>query len=114
MKICLGICGSIAAYRSVDFVKEIRALGFDVRCVLTQAGAEFVSTRVLETFSGHKVLNANVFDSSHFSTDHIEEARWADVFVIYGASANFLARAACGMADDFLTLQLRPRVLCHW
>ncbi|MBS1982771.1 MAG: bifunctional phosphopantothenoylcysteine decarboxylase/phosphopantothenate--cysteine ligase CoaBC [Bdellovibrionales bacterium] len=106
MRICLGICGSIAAYRSADFVKELVARGHEVRCVLTRSAREFVTPRTLETFSGQPVLSENVFDASHFSTDHIATARWAEAFVIYGATANFLARAAMGLADDFLSLQL--------
>jgi phosphopantothenoylcysteine decarboxylase/phosphopantothenate--cysteine ligase len=61
---------------------------------------------VLETFTGSPVLATSPFDSSHFGTDHIALARWADVFVIYGATANFMARYALGLADDFLNLQL--------
>jgi phosphopantothenoylcysteine decarboxylase/phosphopantothenate--cysteine ligase len=106
LKICVGITGSIAAYRSPDFVKDLVARGHEVRAVLTSGGKEFVSNRVLETFTGSPVLATNPFDTSHFGTDHIALARWADVFVIYGATADFMARYATGLADDFLNLQL--------
>lgn len=106
LKICVGITGSIAAYRSPDLVKDLVARGHEVRAVLTNGGKEFVSPRVLETFTGSPVLATNPFDSSHFGTDHIALARWADVFVIYGATADFMARYATGLADDFLNLQL--------
>lgn len=106
LKICVGITGSIAAYRSPDLIKDLVARGHEVRAVLTNGGKEFVSPRVLETFTGSPVLATNPFDSSHFGTDHIALARWADVFVIYGATADFMARYAMGLADDFLNLQL--------
>ncbi len=106
LKICVGITGSIAAYRSPDFIKELVARGHEVRAVLTQGGQEFVSSRVLETFSGNPVLATNPFADTHFGTDHIALARWADVFVIFGATADFMARYALGLADDFLCLQL--------
>lgn len=106
MKICLGISGSIAAYRSADVVKRLVTEGHEVRCVLTEGGRQFVTEKVLETFSGNRVLSANVFDASHFATDHISVARWADLFLVYGATANFLGRMAAGLGDDFLTLQL--------
>lgn len=106
MKICVGISGSIAAYRSVDFVKKLTEAGHQVRCVLTAGGREFVSARALETFSAFPVQGADVFDASHFSTDHISTARWAEAFVVYGASANFLGRFSSAIADDFLNLQL--------
>jgi phosphopantothenoylcysteine decarboxylase/phosphopantothenate--cysteine ligase len=106
LKICVGITGSIAAYRSPDLVKDLVARGHEVRAVLTSGGKEFVSARVLETFTGSPVLATDPFDSSHFATHHIDLARWADVFVIYGATANFMARYATGLSDDFLNLQL--------
>lgn len=106
MKICLGIAGSIAAYRSADVVKRLVAEGHEVRCVLTEGGKQFVTEKVLETFSNNRVLSSDVFDSSHFATDHISVARWADTFLVYGATANFLGRFAAGLGDDFLTLQL--------
>lgn len=106
MKIGVGITGSIAAYRSPDFIKELIAQGHEARALLTASGSEFVSRRVLETVSLQPVLSEDPFAKDHASTDHISSARWADLFVIYAASANFIARYAAGMADDFLTLQL--------
>jgi phosphopantothenoylcysteine decarboxylase/phosphopantothenate--cysteine ligase len=106
MRITLGISGSISSYRSAELVKKLKAEGHEVRCVLTRGGSQFVTEKVLETFSGNRVLSPDIFDTSHFSTDHIELARWADLFLIYGASANFLGRLASGIADDFLNLQL--------
>ncbi len=106
MKICVGISGSIAAYRSVDFVKKLVEAGHEIRCVLTRGGKEFVSSRALETISGSPVLAEDAFDTTHFSTDHISTARWAEAFIVYGASANFIGRLESGMGDDFLTLQL--------
>jgi phosphopantothenoylcysteine decarboxylase/phosphopantothenate--cysteine ligase len=105
-KILVGICGSIAAYRSPDFIKEMIGRGHDVRAVLTRGGKEFVSERALETFSGSPVLSSDPFHPSHVGTDHIAAARWADLFVIYGATADFMAKYTAGLADDFLLLQL--------
>lgn len=106
MKLVVGICGSIASYRSPDLVKELVAAGHSVKTVLTRAATQFVSPTVLETFSGERVLDFNVFSPEHLGTDHIATARWADAFIIYGATADFLAKLACGIADDFLLLQL--------
>jgi phosphopantothenoylcysteine decarboxylase/phosphopantothenate--cysteine ligase len=106
MKVALGICGSIAAYRSVELVKELKAMGHEVSCILTASAREFVSPLVLETFSETKVLSHDIFDGTHFGTDHISSARWADHFIVYGATANSLAKLANGFGDDFLSLQL--------
>lgn len=105
-KIVVGICGSIAAYRSPDLVKALKKQGHEVQCILTRSAADFVTTKTLETFSGLPVLSYNSFDASHFGTDHIATARWADTFIVYGATAHTLARLAHGLADDFLSLQL--------
>jgi phosphopantothenoylcysteine decarboxylase/phosphopantothenate--cysteine ligase len=106
MRILLGVTGSIAAYRSPDFVKELRERGHEVRVVLTASAEKLVSARVLETVSGNPVASNDAFAADHSGTDHIETARWADVFVIYAATADFIARYAQGQAGDFLTLQL--------
>ena len=106
MKICVGICGSIASYRSMDFVKELVKKGHEVQVVLTRSAEHFVSRKCLETFSGNPVVSYDMFASDHFSTDHIELARWADKFVIYGLSANSMCKLAYGLADDALSLQL--------
>lgn len=87
-------------------MKRLVADGHEVRCVLTEGGKQFVTEKVLETFSGNRVLSSNIFDATHFATDHISVARWADAFLIYGATANLLGRLAAGLGDDFLTLQL--------
>lgn len=106
MNICLGISGSIASYRSPDFLKKLVGLGHSVRCVLTESATHFVTEKTLETFSANKVYFADAFGAEHMGTDHIALARWADLFVVYGATANFLSRAAAGAGDDFLSLQL--------
>ena len=105
-RIAVGIPGSVAAYRSVDFVRALIADGAEVRAVPTKAGLEFVGAKALETFTGHRVLSPNMFNSDHLGTDHIELARWADAFVIYGATADFLAKLTHGQGDEFLLLQL--------
>lgn len=106
MRICLGVCGSIAAYRSPDLVKELKKQGHEVQVILTRAATAFVTTKTLESFSGKPVLSHDSFDETHFATDHIASARWADAFVVYGATANSLARMSVGLGDDFLSLQL--------
>lgn len=105
-KIALGICGSIAAYRSPDLLKKLVALGHEVQPLVTQSALEFVTPKVLETFAGRKILLPNVFAEDHLGTDHISAARWAENFIVYGATANFIAKMAQGFGDDFLSLQL--------
>jgi phosphopantothenoylcysteine decarboxylase/phosphopantothenate--cysteine ligase len=115
-KVLVGICGSIAAYRSPDFIRELKAQGHELRVVLTDSASQFVTSKTIETFLGSKVLSNDLWNSDHLGTDHIEGARWADVIVVYGATANFIAKVRQGFCDDFLTLQISatqaPVVLC--
>jgi phosphopantothenoylcysteine decarboxylase/phosphopantothenate--cysteine ligase len=80
--------------------------GYEVLPVLSAGGSQFVSSRVLETFCGRTALSPDPFDPARSGTDHIAVARWADLFVVYGATADFIARYAHGLADDTLCLQL--------
>ena len=106
MKVLVAVCGSIAAYRSVDFVRDLKSRGHEVKVLLTRGAGEFVSARVFETFLGEAPLSNNIFDPLHAGTDHIRIARWADRVVVYGATAHFLAAYRAGLADDFLQTQL--------
>jgi phosphopantothenoylcysteine decarboxylase / phosphopantothenate---cysteine ligase len=106
MRVLVAVCGSIAAYRSVDFVRDLRDRGHEVKVVLTRAAREFVSAKVFETFLGEAPLSNDIFDATHSGTDHIAIARWAETLVVYGATAHFLAAYRMGLADDFLQTQL--------
>ncbi|HVJ65594.1 MAG TPA: flavoprotein [Bdellovibrionota bacterium] len=105
MKILVGLSGSIATYRSPDFVKALVARGHQVRVALTASASNFVGVKSLETFAGSKPYTHDHFDPEHLGTDHIDVARWADAMVMYGATANSLGKWANGLADDFLSTQ---------
>jgi len=100
--ILIGITGSISAYKLADVVSELVKQGHQVQCILTENAREFVSPLVLETLSGRPARSA-LFGADISGTEHIELARWADLFVVAPASANVLARLALGLADDLLT-----------
>lgn len=100
--ILIGITGSIAAYRMADVVSQLTKQGHRVRCILTESATQFVTPLVLETLSGNPVRSA-IFGADISGTEHIDLARWADLFVVAPASANTLAKLALGLADDLLT-----------
>ena len=101
-RILLGITGGIAAYKGAELVRGLRRAGAEVRVVLTQAGAEFVSPMTLQALSGNSVRQA-LFDPEHEAAmGHIELARWAELVLVAPASADFIARLRAGMADDLL------------
>lgn len=96
MRIALGICGSIAAYRSPDLVKALKSEGHDVHVMLTPSAKQFVSARVLEVVSENAVFSGAVGTL----------AAQAELFVVYAASADFLARYRGGAAEDPLVEEL--------
>jgi phosphopantothenoylcysteine decarboxylase/phosphopantothenate--cysteine ligase len=102
-KIILGICGGIAAYKTPYIVRGLKALGAQVRVIMTQAAHEFVTATTLQAVSGHPVHD-NLFDpAQEAAMGHIALARWADAILVAPATAQTLARLAHGLADDLLS-----------
>ncbi|HEV8675067.1 MAG TPA: bifunctional phosphopantothenoylcysteine decarboxylase/phosphopantothenate--cysteine ligase CoaBC [Methylomirabilota bacterium] len=109
-ELILGVTGSIAAYKAAYLVRELRRLGAEVTVVMTQHAGEFVTPLTFRTLSGRPVLT-DLFDPQQpAAVEHIALAERADLLVVAPATANALARAALGLADDFLgTLLLAAR-----
>ena len=101
--ILLGVTGGIAAYKAPDLVRKLTALGANVRVVVTDSAAEFVSTLSLQAVSGHPVHQHLLDPAAEAAMGHIELAKWADILLIAPATANTIAKLAHGMADDLLT-----------
>ncbi|HKJ71751.1 MAG TPA: bifunctional phosphopantothenoylcysteine decarboxylase/phosphopantothenate--cysteine ligase CoaBC [Gammaproteobacteria bacterium] len=101
-RILLGVTGSVAAYKTPELVRRLRAAGAEVRVVLTAGGAQFVAPLALQSVSGHSVRSALLDPAEESAMDHIALARWADRLLIAPASADCLARLATGRADDLL------------
>ncbi len=114
LKVTVGVCGGIAAYKAVELVRLLQDAGFDPHVVMTEAAEEFVRPLTFEAISGHKVItglwgdDAGVGsglsgDGSVSSIEHIQEAQTTRVVVVAPATANTLAKFAQGLADDFLS-----------
>lgn len=108
--IVLGVTSSIAAYKSLDLVKELRKEGLDVFVIMTAKAAKMVSPDAFKKASGHKIaieLFEKGFNYKKIlqarKVNHIELADKADILVIAPATANVIAKLAYGFADDFLT-----------
>ena len=102
-RVLLGVCGSIAAYKSPDIVRRLQDLGAEVRVIVTDGGKEFVSERSLQTISKNKVYS-NLWDKeAELAMGHIELAKWSDIVIIAPASANTIAKLCHGRADDLLS-----------
>ena len=102
-QVLLGITGGIAAYRSAELTRRLRAQGAVVRVVMTPAATEFITPLTLQALSGNPVHTQLLDHAAEAAMGHIELARWADVIVVAPATANFIARLSNGLADDLLT-----------
>ena len=99
----LGITGSIAAYKACDIISRLRKQDVQVRVILTKAGSQFITPLALETISHAPVITDMFNREAPWEVEHISLAKQADAFLIAPASANFLGKAANGIADDMLT-----------
>ncbi|WP_193163187.1 bifunctional phosphopantothenoylcysteine decarboxylase/phosphopantothenate--cysteine ligase CoaBC [Microbulbifer hainanensis] len=102
-RILLGISGGIAAYKSADLVRRLKERDADVRVVMTAGAREFVQPLTYQALSGNPVHTDLLDPAAEAAMGHIELAKWAELILIAPASAQVLAKLACGMADDLLT-----------
>jgi phosphopantothenoylcysteine decarboxylase / phosphopantothenate---cysteine ligase len=105
-ELILGVTGSIAAYKAVYLLRELTRAGARVSVCLSEHAREFVGPLTFRTLSGRPVLT-DLFDpQSDAAVEHVALAERAAAVVIAPATANLLAKAAAGIADDFLTTLL--------
>ena len=104
--IVLGVTGSIAAYKIASLASMLVKQKADVTVIMTQNATNFINPITFETLTGNKCL-VDTFDRNfQYSVEHVSLAKQADVFLIAPASANVIAKAAHGLADDMLTTTL--------
>ena len=102
-QIVLGITGGIAAYKSAELVRLFVRAGVGVTVVMTAAAQEFVTVTTMQALSGNKVF-VDLWDRDiPNNMAHIELSRQAGLIVVAPATANFIAKLACGLADDLLS-----------
>lgn len=104
--IVLGVTGSIAAYKIASLASMLKKKQADVTVIMTQNATNFINPITFETLTGNKCL-VDTFDRNfQYSVEHVALAKQADVFLVAPASANVIAKAAHGLADDMLTTTL--------
>ena len=101
-RILLAITGSIAAYKTAILVRLLIKAGSEVRVVMTDSAKEFITPLTLSVLSGHPVISSSHNPETGEWNNHVEAGLWADAFVIAPASANTMAKMACGIADNHL------------
>jgi len=115
-KIVLGVTGGIAVYKAVDLVSRLRKQGAEVRVIMTEHAQKFVTPLTFKEISGNKVATSMWESNQEFNVEHIALANWADAFLVAPATANILAKMACGIADDLLSTTLlaaqAPIIVC--
>ncbi|WP_228446971.1 bifunctional phosphopantothenoylcysteine decarboxylase/phosphopantothenate--cysteine ligase CoaBC [Streptomyces paludis] len=100
-KVVLGVAGGIAAYKACELLRRLTETGHDVRVVPTDAALHFVGAATWSALSGHPV-STEVWEDVH-EVPHVRIGQAADLVVVAPATADLLARAAHGLADDLLT-----------
>ncbi|MFD9287927.1 bifunctional phosphopantothenoylcysteine decarboxylase/phosphopantothenate--cysteine ligase CoaBC [Streptomyces sp. NPDC060030] len=100
-KVVLGVSGGIAAYKACELLRRLTESGHDVRVVPTEASLNFVGAATWSALSGNPV-STEVWESVH-EVPHVRIGQAADLVVVAPATADMLAKAAHGLADDLLT-----------
>ena len=103
-RIIVGVAGGIAAYKACSVVRQLSEAGHRVRVVPTESALRFVGAATFEALSGHPV-RTGVFEDVP-EVPHVRLGQEADLVVVAPATADLLARAAAGRADDLLTATL--------
>ena len=98
--VVLCVTGGIAAYKAADLTSKLHQNGATVHVLMTESATQFIAPMTFETLSGNRAV-VDTFDRSFpWEVEHISLAKAADVFVIAPATANVIAKAAHGIADD--------------
>ncbi|RGS71453.1 bifunctional phosphopantothenoylcysteine decarboxylase/phosphopantothenate--cysteine ligase CoaBC [Mitsuokella sp. AF21-1AC] len=105
-KIVLGVTGGIAAYKAVELTSRLRKAGAEVHVIMTRAAQDFVTELTFREISGQAVVTSMWDKVPTHNVEHIALANLADLLIVAPATANFLAKAAAGLADDMLTTTL--------
>ena len=108
VKVTVGVCGGIAAYKAVDLVRLLQDAGLDPHVVMTASAQQFVTPLTFSAISGHPVITGMFGHSAEApkqdpTIEHIAEAQSTTALVIAPATASTLAKLAQGIADDFLS-----------
>ncbi len=101
--IILGVTGSIAAFKAVAMVSNLKNQGYDITVIMTKSSQNFVNPLTFRTLSQNKVITDLFVDESVYEPQHVSIAQKADLVVIAPATANIIGKIASGIADDALS-----------
>ncbi|HLS54964.1 MAG TPA: bifunctional phosphopantothenoylcysteine decarboxylase/phosphopantothenate--cysteine ligase CoaBC [Zeimonas sp.] len=102
-RILLGVTGGVAAYKAAALARELQRAGAHVQVVMTDAATRFVTPATFQALTGEPVFTDQWDARIGNNMAHIELSRAADAILVAPATADFLAKAAHGLADDLLS-----------
>ena len=102
--VILGVTGSIAAYKAPSILRGLQDRGHTVQVVMTPAAQQLVGPSTFRSLSGRPVVTDIFVEDGQADLEHIALADWADVLAVAPATANFIGKAANGIADEALSL----------
>ncbi|QMU99554.1 bifunctional phosphopantothenoylcysteine decarboxylase/phosphopantothenate--cysteine ligase CoaBC [Borrelia sp. A-FGy1] len=100
--ILIGVCGGIAAYKSVYIISSLIKMKHNVKVIMTRNATKFITPLTLETVSKNRVVYS-LWNTRHEKISHINLAKWADLILIIPATYNIISKIATGIADDALS-----------
>ena len=105
-RIILAVCGGIAAYKSAEIVSQLAQQGAEVTVVMTRSARKFVAPLTFATLSGRPVLTGTFAKTDEADPQHIALTEQADLMLVAPATSNVIAKVACGICDDLVTLMI--------
>jgi phosphopantothenoylcysteine decarboxylase/phosphopantothenate--cysteine ligase len=104
-RVVVGVTGGIAAYKAAELVRLLVKAGVEVRVAMTAHAARFVTPLTFEALSGNRVISG-MWAPETSPMDHVHWGQEADLIIVAPATANFIAKMAHGLGDDFLSTML--------
>ena len=104
--VLIGVCGSIAAYKSVELIRKLIKRGLNVRVIMTKSATNFIAPLTFEVITGNPVVIDFWDDNNLEGINHIELGSWADIIAIVPATADTIAKMVSGQADSELLATL--------
>ena len=101
--IVLAVCGGIAAYKAAELASRLVHEGADVHAVMTKNACFFVSPLTFETLTHNRVVTDTFSRETPYEVSHVAINKLADAIVVAPATANIMAKAACGIGDDYVS-----------
>lgn len=100
--VVIGVCGSIAAYKVCEIIRELKKKGLNVKVVITEEGEKFITRLTLEVLSQSHVYT-NLFEKESYYENHISLSEFADIILVAPATANIIGKIASGICNDLLS-----------